>query len=258
MDCNENIVKKLRENRILNEREDYENMERDELIKRAQEGDRLAVDTLIKKYQWLIDTHSKKYFLDTGDQDDIKQYLTIALWDAIKSWNMSGDFDAYAGMLMKRKMTDVLRRENAEKVKISTKAAQLDAPAASDDEGGETTLGASLPSKDLNPEDAYIDNTGLQDIVNFLEHELTETERDVIRLYIKGYKMAKISEVTGLKYKTCENALMRAKNKLRDHLNNVRESKKLRESSESIFSDEEKQILRAALDQIDESRKIVK
>lgn len=235
------IVKKLRENRILNEREDYTKKDRNELIQLAQSGDQLAVETLIKTHQDMIINYSKKYHLDTGDFDDIKQYVTIAFWESVMDWDMTGNFEAYAGMRIKRKMADVLRSEDTGKTKISTTAAELDAPAGTDDEGGEMSLGASIPSSSVSVEDTTIGREGYNEILKFMKEKFSETERQAVMMYIKGYKVSEIAEETGMKYKSVENALMRVKNKLADYLR-ARESKKLREDN-SLFTDEEKRVL---------------
>lgn len=255
MDSINDIVKRLREGRILSERKEYDKYPRDELIKMAQEGDQLAVETLINTHQDMIINHSKKYHLDTGDFDDVKQYVTIAFWEAVMNWDMTGNFEAYAGMIIKRKMTDVLRSESAEKTKISTKADELDAPIGSDDEGGEMSLGASIASSDLSPEEATIGKEGVRELLRFMRDKFSQTERDAVMMYIKGYKVSEIAEETGMKYKSVENALMRVKNKLTDYLRS-RESKKIRESKSIEFSDEEKQILESILTKIDEKESI--
>lgn len=241
------IVKKLRENRILNERKDYSNKSRDELIELAQGGDQLAVETLITSHKDFIRKMSSKYFLDTGDRDDVEQIATIAFWDAIMKWDMTGNFEAYAGMMIKRKLTDALRSDNTEKTKMNTLANSIDATIATDSEGGETTIGDTLPSKDASPEEQYLGAAGAKELMNFMRDKFSQAERDVIMRYIRGYKVSEIAEETGMKYKSVENALMRVKNKLTDYLR-TRESKKIRENIE--FSDEEKQILESVITKV--------
>lgn len=256
MNSSRDIVRRLRENRILAERKNYESMERNELIKLAQDGDQLAIETLVNTHQDFINKMSHKYFLDTGDKDDVKQLVTIAFWNAIQSWNMTGDFEAYAGMIIKRKMTDELRKEEAGKSKINTDSDSLDRPVADDGEGGELNLGASIQSKDLSPEEQYLGVEGARKITKFMAEELSDLEKRVITLYIEGYKVSEIAEVENVKYKKAENAIKRVKDKLAEYLRNVRESRSVRLSEESIFSDEEKQILKSVLGKLDERKSL--
>ena len=261
MSCNENIVRRLRENRILNERKDYEKMDRNELIKLAKEGDQLAITTLVNQHKDFLFRMTYKYVPEgTFDRDDIMQIAEIAFWEAIKSWDMTGDFEAYAGMVIKRRLTDELRKLDTDKRVVNRNTKSIDAAESGDDEESsemdKSEFDSWISHSSRSAEDEYLDREGTRALMKFLQEELTDVERQVIRLYIEGYKMAKIAEVTGLKYKSCENALMRAKNKLREYMRTVRESKQLREDKESIFSDEEKRILRRALNMIEESKKI--
>ena len=247
-----NIIKKLRENRILQERADYESYELNDLIRLAQDGDQLATDTLIKNHKDFIKRMSSKYVLDTGDKDDVEQLATIGFWEAINSYNpdRNGDFEAYAGMIIKRKMIGALRKDSTEKAKLNTLANSIDDTISSDGEGGEITIGDTIASKEASPEEQYLGKSGARELMEFMRDKFSQAERDVVMRYIRGYKVSEIAEETGMKYKSVENALMRVKNKLADYLR-ARESKKIKES-QSIFSEEEKRILESVITKVNE------
>ena len=247
------IVKKLRENRILNERRDYSDKSRDELIQLAKDGDQLAIETLIKSHRDFIKKMSSKYFLDSGDKDDVEQIATIAFWDAIQAYDpkKNGDFEAFAGMIIKRKLTDAIRKDDTEKAKLNNLANSIDDTVSDDGEGGDLTIGDTLASKDASPEEQYLGKAGARELMEFMRDKFSQAERDVIMRYIRGYKVSEIAEETGMKYKRVENAVMRVKNKLTDYLR-TRESKKIRESNSVEFSDEEKQILESVITKVNE------
>lgn len=245
------IVRKLRENRLLTEREDYSKKERDELIQLAQDGDQLAVETLINTHNDFINKMSSKYFLSSGDKDDVRQIATIAFWDAIMSWDMTGNFEAFAGMIIKRKLTDALRKDDTEKEKLNNLAQSIDATVSDDGEGGELSIGDTLASKEASPEEQYLGKAGARELMDFMKNKFSQAERDVILRYIQGYKVSEIAEEMDMKYKSVENALMRVKNKLSDYLR-ARESKKITESKNIEFSDEEKQVLESVLTKVNE------
>lgn len=250
------IVKRLRESRILSERKDYEKYSRDELIKLAQEGDQLATEYLINSHKDFLSMMSRKYIMAGNDGDDIEQIAAIAFWDAINSYNpkKNGDFEAYAGMIIKRKLTDELRKDNAEKRQINHTASSLDEPIAGDEDAG--SLADKIPVSKYSAEEAYLGSEGAREILRFMKNTLSDAERDVIKRYISGYKVSEIAEETGMKYKSVENAIMRVKNKLADYMrNSYDESKKLTEA-ELEFSDEEKQVLTSVLSKIEDNKKI--
>ena len=260
MDIVRSIVRKLKESRILNEVQNYESMKVEDLIKLAQEGDQLAYTTLVDTHKDFLGMMSNKYIMDTNDREDVEQLATIAFWDAIKSYNpeKNGDFRAYAGMIIKRKLTDELRKDSADKRKVNAEAQSLDEPIDSE-EGG--AIGDTIPSKSLSPEEYYIGEEGARELMKYMEENFSEREIKVVKLRIKGENMDTMMEETGMSYRQVENTLLRIKNKLADYLR-ARESKKIRESRESNDSKEieftsvEKQILESVITKIEESKKI--
>lgn len=250
MDSSRNIIKKLRENRLLAERTDYSKYSRDELIKLAQGGDQLATETLINSHKDFIRKMSSKYFLDSGDSDDVEQLATIAFWEAIQDWDMTGDFEAYAGMVIKRRMTDELRKEEAGKRQIHNTAQSLDAT-VSDDEGSETSIGDRMAASGLSPEEEVLGEEGARELRKFMKEKLSDKELEVIDLKTKGYSNSEIMEETGLSYKQVENAIKRVKDKLAEYMRkSYKESKQIRESKEIEFTDEEKRVLESVLPKI--------
>lgn len=250
MDSSRNIVRKLRENRLLAERKDYSKYSREELVQLAQEGDQLAIETLVKSHKDFIKKMSNKYFFDGGDREDVEQLATIAFWEAIQSWDMTGDFEAYAGMIIKRRMTDELRKEEAGKRQIHNQAQSLDAT-VSDDEGSETSMGDRMAAKGLSPEEEVLGTEGANELTKFMREKLSDKELEVIDLKTKGYTNSEIMEETGLSYKQVENAIKRVKDKLAEYMRkSYKESKKIRESKEVDFTDEEKRVLESVIPKI--------
>lgn len=253
----DDIVKKLRENRILRERVDYDAMSLNDVIALCQEGDQLAMEYLLKEYEPLLRKLSNKFFLDTQDEDDLFQVASIAFWDAVMKWNPESNREAgfvnHVKSFVNRRLIDEIRKDSTGKTLINTKAKSMDATIADDGEGGELTLGDTLASKDESPEEHYLGKSGAKELWDFLENKLSSAEYEVIRMYIKGYKVSDIAEETGMKYKSVENALMRVKNKLSDYLR-TRESKKIRENKFIDFSEEEKTVLKSIITKIDKQR----
>lgn len=259
MDSINHIVKRLRENRILQEKADYSKYSRDELIKLAKDGDQLATEMLIQSHRDFIKKMSSKYFLSSGDKNDVEQVATIAFWTAIQDWDMTGDFEAYAGRRIKSRLTDEISKESAGKSQINLLANSIDDTINSDGEGGEQTLGDTIPDKDDSPEDIAAARELQQFIEKYLEDEFTPQEREVINKSIEGYKTKEIAEVLDMPYKKVDNILYKIKYKLKEYIHNhYNETKKIRREKDIEFSDEEKKILESALHniKIKENRKI--
>lgn len=264
MDSSRDIVKKLREGRILNERKDYESMDRDELVRLAKDGDQLAFSTLINTHQEFFYKMTKKYIAEgVFERDDILQIAEIAFWEAVQGWNGSGDFEAYAGMIVKRRLVDEYRKQFTDKAIANRDTKSIEAAHDEDDDDyssrghlNKSEFDSWTSQQSRSAEDEYLDKDMEEQLVKFFKEEMTEVERKLIRMYLDGYKMSQIAEETGVKYKSCENAVRRAKEKLRSYLSNMKESKVLREGNVSIFSDEESKILKSVLSKIEESESI--
>lgn len=256
------IYKRLRESRILNEKQDYANMTPEELATLSKGGDQLAISTLINKLDsdGFFYKMTKKYVPEgTMGRDDIYQTAQIGVWEAIQKWDGSGDFEAFAGMIVKNKLVDAFRHLDTDTARANRDTRSV---SSIDDESDDDEVHGDMSASEYNSyikttshkssEDEYFDSEGVKAIMDFLQNECSDQEQQVIKLYIDGYKMAQISEMTGMKYKSCENALRRAKEKLSVFVKNMEESRKiLRESA--LLSNQEKDILRQAFAMMGES-----
>ena len=249
------IIKRLRENRILNEREDYNAKSSEDLIKMAQGGDQLAVETLFNRYDDFLGKMTSKYFLNSGDADDVRQIANIAFWKAIMGYDR-GDFEAYAGMMIKRSLTDAIRSEETGKSLINTNADSMDAP-MEDDEGGESTLGDRMASRSRTPEEEYLHDEYVSELKKYVEDHFSDKEKEVFRLkFLKDMKNDDIAEVTGMTYKQVGNALVRIKDKMRDFKNSIKDSKKPRTDEDLEFTEEETKIMKSVMSQIFEDNSL--
>ena len=259
MNSAENITRRLfeaRRSKIL--KEGYGEMDTKELVQKAQAGDQYAFETLLNNHEHFMYKMTKKWILDTGDEDDVRQIANIGFWEAVKKWNGSGDFEAFAGMIIKNRLSDALRKDDAGKVKISTKATSLDQKINNDlGTGQEYDLYDITPDRSTpSSEDTYIGKDSATKIAKFMKDNLSDVERQVMLLYTQGYKMAEISSKLAIPYKRAENSLMRAKGKLKDFMrsNGIRESRSLRESNE--LSLREKRMIRNILTKIMDEEKM--
>jgi len=256
MDSIRSIIKKLNENRLLEARASYKDMDHDDLIRMAQDGDQTAFEELLVQYDPLISKQARRYFFDagSGDQEDVKQVASIAFWEAVSSYDPTvhkHGFSAYANLIMSRKLTDMLRKEDADVRKINNLAGSLDDKVVGDD-GDSGTVGDRVASKGLSPEEEVLGQEGADELEKFMREKFSPKELEVVRLKAKGYKNADIMEVTGLSYKQVENTLKRIKDKLAEYMRkSYKESKQIRESKEIEFTDEEKRVLESVLNKID-------
>lgn len=219
---------------------DYKKAPAEDLAVLANQGDKTAEEEVITRYQPLIHKIANKYFIHGGDHDDLVQDGNIAVWEAIKGYDPSrnNDFTKFLSMAIDNRMKVSVRDDNTGKASVLNQASSMDVAAnggdGGDDEG--RTLGETLPSKGPSIEDDYLGREGAEKLTNFMRG-LPDKEREAIFRLVSGMKPAEIAEDMGVSYKTVENAIMRARNKIRE-FKAMNESRKLTESQHDDDLDE--------------------
>lgn len=208
----------------------YKEAKPEDLALLAKEGNKKAEEEIIKRYQPLVHKIANKYFIQGGDHDDLVQDGMIAVWEAIQGYDPDrvNNFTSFLSTAINNRMKICIRDDNTEKTSMLNGATSMDATATggdgSDDEG--RTLGETLPSKGPSIEEDMLGKEGAKRITDFIRN-LPEKERLAISGVVEGKKIPEIAEELGVSYKTVENAVMRARNKIRDYMK-MEESRKLR------------------------------
>jgi len=232
-------------------RESDDQVEDYDLILAFQEnGDNQALEELMSRHQDLIKKMTKRYFLKSGDQDDLEQTALIGFWKAVSDFNGKGDFEAFAGMYIKRQLVDAVRKDSSGKEELNQLAKSMDAT-VSDNDGNEMTFGDTLKSKSLSPEEEFFSKEGVRELKNFMNEKLSSTEKEVIFMYIKGAKLPEIAEELNMKYKSVENTMMRVRGKIKNYLKgSTNESTSV--PKDDYFTEEEKIVLESVLNELKE------
>jgi len=82
-------------------------------------------------------------------------------------------------------------------------------------EGAQLELSSVLESEQKNPEEALIDQENVEELEQIIQSQLSTLERQVIDLYLTEMGTVEISKILGIDEKSADNALQRAKNKIR-------------------------------------------
>lgn len=173
-----------------------------DLIDKARQGDRTAVDFLMRSYKDKVKKAARGYFLIGGDLDDLAQEGMLGLYKAISTFDKSksDDFDAYAMMCVNREIINCVKKNNTNKNKTLNAALPLDSVTGSADA--------------VSPESVVIDreqNLMFNDIV---ENNLSKLERKVVKAFMQGFGYDEIAEQNGITVKSVDNALQRSRAKL--------------------------------------------
>ncbi len=173
-----------------------------ELLIMLKNGSEKAFTEIIKRYSGTVLGISGSYYADALTSDDWFQEGMIGLLNAVKSYNEKTDtsFSTYASVCIRNRINSVWRNSNSKKNLPLNNRVELT----------ETTL----PCVN-SPEEDYITNEQYLYAVSSFMKQLSPTERDVFLCYLSGFGYNEIAEKLGINEKSVDNALCRAKIKLK-------------------------------------------
>ncbi|MBQ9384990.1 MAG: sigma-70 family RNA polymerase sigma factor [Ruminiclostridium sp.] len=156
---------------------------------------------LISRYSRVIRIKAAKLHTIDTDPEDLCQEGYLALFEAVRAFDVSkGTFSPFAGKCIENRMKNAVLKGRGRLEK---------------DEDFDVTL---IPDEGSAAEELVITKENDSEIVKMLLTHLTEKEYNALRLYIDGYSYKKIAEIMDITPKSADNALSRARKKLRELL----------------------------------------
>lgn len=175
-----------------------------ELILAAKNGDEGAFSELCDKYKPLIENMTDRYIARLNaiiqDKDDLRQEATVAFYRAVTTYDMSQDkvsFGLYAKICIKNRMVSLIRRANK---KSSPKTV------------------SSQKEEGKRIGDRVFD---FGELISVSERIMSKREALVFSLYIGGKTYKEISELLKVSEKSVDNALFRAKSKIKRYYSDM-------------------------------------
>jgi len=176
----------------------------EELVKLSQNGDKQAMDELLRRHSGLVRGYARGFFLPGGETEDLIQEGMIGLYHAITDYRERADgrsFKNFAYLCVSRKIIDA----------VKTSASKKNGP-----------LNSSVPmpnledwmAAELSPEDLLILSDERREFKQKMSRVLTDLEFKITTMYMDGMRCAEICEITGKSPKSVENAIQRSKIKL--------------------------------------------
>lgn len=201
---------------------DFDNMDENQIIALAQQGNDEAMDLMLEKYKSMVRALSRPLFLIDGDQDDLIQEGMIGLFKAVNGYNvnMGASFGTFARQCINRQMYSAIKISNRQKniplnyyVSIYSRNEDVDS-----ETGKDFMVDKFLEATQQNPEDIIIDQENARMMRQHLYSRLSDFERQVLDLYLQGISYQEIAVQMNKTPKTVDNALQRIKRKLQKFL----------------------------------------
>jgi RNA polymerase sporulation-specific sigma factor len=191
-----------------------------QLVVRARNGDKAAMDGLIRRYAGFVRLRASSYFLAGGDAEDLIQEGLIGLYKAVRDFRADKEtsFRSFAELCVTRQIITAIKTATRFKhAPLNTYVSFSQTPAGQDSES-DVTLGDALPGSIVDePSICVISTEELQSLVFCLGTGLSKLESDALRLYLEGSSYEEMAADLGCDTKTIDNALQRVKRKVLNH-----------------------------------------
>lgn len=185
------------------------------LALRARCGDRLACETLVRRYEGFAHHLAGEFFIQGGERADAFAEAMHGLAKALQDWKPEGGsaFKVFAFMCMKRQVQTAVKAADRRKHHPLSDAKRLSAPVVDTATEGETVLGDLLPDPQASdPHELVERREHIAEVID-LVGRLSPKERLVVDVLASGVSYEQTSERTGMDTKSVDNALQRARRK---------------------------------------------
>lgn len=165
-----------------------------------------AFGELSARYFTLIYRHAARFVgPNAPERDDLLQEGLLALYAAATSYQeeKGASFRTYAGVCIQNRMADAARRHGSSRNRALNESLSLNSDTA-----------ANLLSTG-GPEDTLELQDQLRGLFQKLDELLTPLECEALRLYLNGCKREDVPARSGMSLKAFDNAIYRARNKLK-------------------------------------------
>ena len=176
------------------------------LVLRAQNGDSLAMEALIKKYMWLARSIARKYFLSNGGYDDLLQEGLMGLFHAVRNFDpqKNDNLVGFMSMCISSAIKDAVRSSARIKNRILSEATTLE------------NFDQNVPIEYVyDPVHNYIEREGVENFYVKMNELFKPFQLTVLKYYLEGYTYVEIAEIMELPVKKIDNTLHQIKTKIK-------------------------------------------
>ena len=207
------------------QKEEYNNLDDNEVITKIKQGDKKALNYLLDKYTDVVSMKAGKYFIVGAEKEDIIQEGLIGLFKAIKSFNpeKQSSFKTFANLCVERQLQTAIKYSTRQKHMPLNSYLSLNISAY--DENEDTSLLEVFETE--NTAEDPLDIVTKKEYYNFVEDRVEETlsdfEKQVLHRYTNGESYTQIAERLNAPVKSVDNAIQRIRKKAVKNILNYEE-----------------------------------
>ena len=199
-------------NTYENDVSELERQPDEELCLLAAAGNRLAEETLVTRYNRLVRTCARPFFLAGGDSEDLTQEGMVGLITAVREYDAGKEasFRTFAEICIRSRLYSVLRAAARDKQQPLNQSLSLD---DSHFDSNPLTSGTNNLAQ-RNPEDFLIDREHTAALLSGVRKQLSEFEAKILGFYLDGLSCREIAKAVGKPPKSVDNAVQRIRRKV--------------------------------------------
>ena len=178
----------------------------------AAAGSRLAEETLVTRYNRLVRTCARPFFLAGGDSEDLTQEGMVGLITAVREYDAGKEasFRTFAEICIRSRLYSVIRASARDKQQPLNQSLSLD---DSHFDSNPLTSGTNNLAQ-RNPEDFLIDREHTAALLSGVRKQLSEFEAKILGFYLDGLSCREIAKAVNKPPKSVDNAVQRIRRKV--------------------------------------------
>ena len=187
---------------------EYEGISDEELILRAQNGEKKLEEFLIDKYKGMVRKKAHAMFLIGGEQEDLIQEGMIGLFRAVRDYrpDKNASFATFANLCVERQIYKAIEISGRQKHRPLNSYISLSEE--------NSPLKDTEDTKQQNPEEIIIDRENADLMLEKIRKKLSPFENQVLEFYLEGLDYHQIAKQMEKSPKSIDNALQRIRNKI--------------------------------------------
>ena len=210
---------------MANEKYFSNNIQEDDLINLAKNGNKQALDSIVSKYGEAVNMKANKYYINGAEKDDLIQEGYIGLFKAVKSFKPEEEnsFKNFANLCIERQMITAVKGSNRQKhIPLNSYISLSNETYENNDGEKESQLIDLLSSETVeDPLETITKNEYYQNVEESINNSLSKFEKQVLNEYIKGKSYIEIAEDLQSDTKAIDNAIQRIRKKTEKNIKNI-------------------------------------
>lgn len=213
---------------MANEKYFSNNIQEDDLINLAKNGNKQALDSIVSKYGEAVNMKANKYYINGAEKDDLIQEGYIGLFKAVKSFKPEEEnsFKNFANLCIERQMITAVKGSNRQKhIPLNSYISLSNETYENNDGEKESQLIDLLSSETVeDPLETITKNEYYQNVEESINNSLSKFEKQVLNEYIKGKSYVEIANDLNSDTKTIDDEIQIIRKKTEKNITSINQN----------------------------------